>query len=259
MMPLDGKRDVAVTSIDADTVSRYTNIGNPTFSAAPSSVNFGPRPIGAFTEERTVTITNNGHYALTVSSAERGRPGGLRVLRERRQLCIPSARTCGRELPASPCASRPLKRAARSAAIEIFHGPGTASPTQIPLSGNGVPPDTQAPQTSLSGSQALTSDSTPTFRFSSSEPGSSYRCRTFRTGATPPAFVPCPNPYTTPRLADGACVIEGVARDAADNTDATPAQRRFTVDTRPPYSAFTAGPGGLTSDPTPTFSFGSEI
>ena len=257
MMPLDGKRDVAVTSIDADTVSRYTNIGSPSFSAAPSSVNFGPRPIGAFTEERTVTITNNGQYALTVSSANVVGPADSEYFVNDAN-CVPPRRVPAGGSCQLTVRFQAAQAGARSAAIEIFHGPGTTSPTQIPLSGSGVPPDTQAPQTSVSGSQALTSDPTPTFRLSSSEAGSRFRCRLSRPGSAPPAFAPCATPYTTARLADGAWVLDVYAVDAANNADSSPAQRRFTVDTRPPDSAFNSGPVGLTGDATPTFHFASE-
>ena len=90
--------------------------------------------------------------------------------------------------------------------------------------------DTVPPVTVIdSGPAGSTGDSTPTFSFSSSEPGSSFQCRV---DSAP--FAPCTSPFTTPALPDGAHTFEVKATDPAGNPDASPASRAFTVDTVPP-------------------------
>ena len=114
--------------------------------------------------------------------------------------------------------------------------------------------DTQPPDTAItSGPSGTTSDSTPTFAFTSTEAGSTFECR-----IDAAAFAACTTPFTTTALSDGAHTFEVRATDAAGNTDPTPASRSFTVDTSdttPPDTTITAGPTGTTNDNTPTFAF----
>ncbi len=77
------------------------------------------------------------------------------------------------------------------------------------------------------------------------------------------SFTACSSPRTTSTLADGPHTFEVRATDAAGNIDPTPASRSFTVDTTvpdetPPDTTIDSGPEGLTSDPTPSFSFSSS-
>ena len=90
--------------------------------------------------------------------------------------------------------------------------------------------DSTDPQTTIdSGPSGSTADATPTFAFSSSEPGSSFQCR-FDSAA----FGPCSGPGNTHTaandLAAGSHVFEVRATDAAHNTDASPASQSFTVE-----------------------------
>ena len=118
--------------------------------------------------------------------------------------------------------------------------------------------DTTAPDTTITaGPTGTTSDSTPTFSFTSNEAGSTFQCR-----VDAAAFASCSSPFTTATLADGPHTFEVRATDAVGLTDPTPASRSFTVDTTdttPPDTTITAGPSGTTSDSTPTFSFTSEV
>lgn len=87
--------------------------------------------------------------------------------------------------------------------------------------------DTTPPQTTIDAGPAdgaTVGDTTPTFTFSSSEPGSSFQCR-IDSGA----FAYCSSPYTTGTLTDGKHVLEVHAIDVAGNTDQSPARRTFTV------------------------------
>jgi hypothetical protein len=110
------------------------------------------------------------------------------------------------------------------------------------------------PQTTIdSGPDGTTSDNTPTFAFSSDEPGSSFECR-LDSGA----WASCTSPTTVGPLADGAHTFAVRATDTTGNTDPSPASRSFTVDATPPNTTITSGPAGLTNDATPTFAFSSD-
>jgi secreted trypsin-like serine protease len=119
--------------------------------------------------------------------------------------------------------------------------------------------DTDPPETSItSGPSGPTNDSTPTFGFSSDEPGSSFQCR-FDTDP----FGPCSDPggSHTPAapLADGVHTFGVRATDASDNTDPTPASRGFTVDTVAPSDPTLSSPSHTinvaSTDPTVEVSF----
>jgi hypothetical protein len=115
--------------------------------------------------------------------------------------------------------------------------------------------DTTAPNTTInSAPSSTTNDTTPNFAFSSSEPaGALFECRV--DSSSPNAYEPCTSPHSTAALAEGSHTFAARAIDAAGNPDASPATRRFTVDTTPPDTSITAGPSGPTADRTPTFSF----
>ena len=109
--------------------------------------------------------------------------------------------------------------------------------------------DTAAPDTQItSGPQGPTNDSTPTFGFTSSEPGSSFQCR-FDSAA----FAPCSGPGAThtpaTALSDGSHTFQVRATDATGNTDQSAAARSFTVDTLAPETTITFGPSSLTTNP----------
>jgi len=116
--------------------------------------------------------------------------------------------------------------------------------------------DTAAPETQIdSGPSGTTTDTTPTFGFSSSEGGSTFACR-----VDGGAWSACISPNTLPAVAAGPHTFEVRATDGASNTDPTPASRSFVVgaaagDTTAPDVFFTSGPAGLTNDATPSFGF----
>ena len=88
--------------------------------------------------------------------------------------------------------------------------------------------DTVAPTVTISGGpSATTSESTPSFAFSSSDPAATLACRTAPAAAAG-AFQPCASPHTTAPLAEGAYVFEVQATDAAGNAGAV-ASREFSV------------------------------
>jgi large repetitive protein len=114
--------------------------------------------------------------------------------------------------------------------------------------------DTTAPQTTLLGGPAgSTSATTASFKFGSTEPGSSFECRL--DGA---AWSACASPQQYSALAPGSHTFDVRATDAAGNTDASPATRTWTVDTTVPAVTLTSpADGTVTGDANPTFSGGA--
>ncbi len=80
----------------------------------------------------------------------------------------------------------------------------------------------------ITGPEGLTSDSNPSFSFSSEEPGATFECRL---GLEP--FAPCITPTSFSGLADGPYSFAVRAVDVEGDTDLTPATRDFEVDTTP--------------------------
>jgi hypothetical protein len=82
-----------------------------------------------------------------------------------------------------------------------------------------------APQTKLKRRPPQrTADRTPTFRFASDEPGSTFQCKLDRK-----PFRPCRSPFTTKRLGLGRHTFKVRARDGSGLLDRSPAVDRFTV------------------------------
>ncbi len=114
--------------------------------------------------------------------------------------------------------------------------------------------DTVAPSTTIdSGPSGLTNNASPSFGFSSNDAGASFECR-LDSGS----FAPCTSPKSYAGLADGAHSFEVRAKDAAGNTDASPASRNFTVDTVAPNTTIDSGPSGPTNNASPSFGFSSN-
>jgi len=89
-------------------------------------------------------------------------------------------------------------------------------------------PDTEAPQTTIdSGPQGKTTNASPSFTFSSSEPDSSFQCR-LDSGS----WGSCTSPKSYQNLAAGTHVFEVRAIDRVGNTDPTPATRSFKLTIR---------------------------
>jgi NHL repeat/Bacterial Ig-like domain/RTX calcium-binding nonapeptide repeat (4 copies) len=87
--------------------------------------------------------------------------------------------------------------------------------------------DTVAPDTTITGGPSgTTNDPTPTFTFSASQAGSTFRCKV---NSSP--FAACSSPKTTFHLSDGSGAFYVRATDPAGNVDPTPAARSFTVRT----------------------------
>ena len=116
-------------------------------------------------------------------------------------------------------------------------------------------PGATAPETTIDDGPAEGStitDPTPTFEFSSSEPGSTFEC-----SVDGGASAPCTSPRTLTTLADGEHTFEVRAFSPTNVPDPTPASRTFTVDATAPNTTITGGPaqGSKIKDGTPTFTF----
>lgn len=113
--------------------------------------------------------------------------------------------------------------------------------------------DTLLPETTLVSSPPNPSnDLTPTFTFSSSEAGSSFKRR--YDGNT---WKPILSPDTLPFLSNGSHTYEVRAIDLAGNIDPTPATYTWTIDTIGPDTSITVTPPNLSSSDSATFLFTS--
>ncbi len=115
--------------------------------------------------------------------------------------------------------------------------------------------DTTAPTVSIDSGPggAPTNDPTPSFGFSSNEPGATFEC-----SVDGGAFAACSPPHTTGALSDGSHSFAVRATDAPGNLGGA-TTRTFAVDTAAPDVSIDSGPGGATptNDPTPSFGFSS--
>ena len=123
--------------------------------------------------------------------------------------------------------------------------------------------DTTPPQTSIiSGPASPTSSDSASFAFSSSEPGSSFECKVDGT-----SWSACTTPKAYSGVGAGPHQFWVRAIDAAENVDATPATRSWTVeeeetvtppppaDTTPPQTSITSGPAATTTSTSASISF----
>jgi Divergent InlB B-repeat domain len=223
---------------------------NPSSSSLRS---FSVSTAAAPPDTRTLSVSKTGSGSGTVTSS----PAGI---------------NCGGDCSQSYATGTEVTLTATPAAGSSFtgwsgggcSGTGTCvvtlSANQSVSAGFDLIPDNTPPETNITGGPTGdTTDSTPTFTFTSSEPGSSFSCQI--DSDTP---VDCSSPYTTAVLSEGPHTFSVAATDTADNTDLSPATRDFTVvagpppDEDPPETTITDGPSGDTTDTTPTFAFGSD-
>lgn len=88
------------------------------------------------------------------------------------------------------------------------------------------PPDETPPNTKItSGPKGTTHKHKATFRFTSTEPGSTFQCK-----LNGKKWANCKSPRTYGNLKDGKHVFKVKATDAAGNVDPTPAKRIWRVD-----------------------------
>jgi hypothetical protein len=114
--------------------------------------------------------------------------------------------------------------------------------------------DTDAPETTLDSAPADPStEDTPSFAFSADEAGSTFECR-----VDGGAWASCTSPEPVGPLADGPHTFDVRATDGAGNTDGTPAQHAWTVDTTASETTLDTTPSDPSNDPTPDFAFSAD-
>jgi hypothetical protein len=133
---------------------------------------------------------------------------------------------------ASPYTTDPLPDGPHTFSVTASDVAGNPDPTPATRDFTVVaapPPDQDPPETTITGGPSgETTDTTPSFAFSSDEANSTFVCQIDL--ALP---APCSSPHTTQSLATGSHVFSVYAVDSAGNHDPTPASRTFTV-VRPP-------------------------
>ncbi|WP_028061389.1 Ig-like domain-containing protein [Candidatus Solirubrobacter pratensis] len=111
-----------------------------------------------------------------------------------------------------------------------------------------------------SGPDGLTSDTTPSFTFSSTTTGSTFECRIDGPSSSVPTYTGCSSPFTAPTLRSGDYVLRVRAKSPEGRLDSTPSERAFKVDADAPDTQIADGPaaGGETPDTEPTFAFSAS-
>jgi Tol biopolymer transport system component len=120
--------------------------------------------------------------------------------------------------------------------------------------------DTVAPETTLdpSGPSGTVNTTSAAFAFSSAEANAAFECRLTRQGDTPGSFAACTSPNRQSNLADGSYTFEVRAKDAAGNTDQSPAGRTWTVDATAPETTIDIAPPPVTNSRQASFYFSSS-
>ena len=111
--------------------------------------------------------------------------------------------------------------------------------------------DTVPPNTSIDQKPSDPSNtSSAIFTFSSTEAGSSFEC-----SQDSAPYAPCVTPLTLLALAEGSHTFSVRAKDAAGNTDLTPATYSWVVDTVAPETSIDQKPPNPSSSTTAVFTF----
>ena len=157
----------------------------------------------------------------------------------------------------SPWTTAVLSDGPHSVSVRATDAAGNTDATPATRSftvGTAPPPDTTAPDTTIgSGPNSATKDATPTFAFSATETGSTFRCR-----VDAGAWASCASPWTTAVLSDGPHSVSVRATDGAGNTDASPATRSFSVDTQAPNTTISSAPPAISPGSSATLAFSAS-
>ena len=119
-------------------------------------------------------------------------------------------------------------------------------------------PDVTPPDTIItSGPSGIVASAAATFAFTGSDDVTLPAGLTFEASLDGAAFTPATSPLNYTGLLAGAHTFAVRAIDASGKTDPTPATRTWTVgiETTPPDTTITAGPGGVVANAAATFTF----
>ena len=189
-------------------------------------------------------LTNDTTPTVTFSSPEVGATFQCRVDAGAWNACV------------SPFTTAPLADGPHTIAVRALDALGNVDATPASAA---VTIDATAPQTTIGqGPDPVTTDATPAFGFTSSEPGSTFECQ-----VDAGSWDPCTSPFTSAALADGPHTFAVRATDPAGNADATPASKSFTVDTTtpdttPPDTTIDVAPPALAGTATPSVAFSAS-
>lgn len=154
------------------------------------------------------------------------------------------------ETCASPKTYTGLARGKHSFRVRAVDGAGNTDPTPAARQWD---VDVKAPVTKLTEAPDDFSNGGERLEFTSSEKHSSFECKLDEGD-----YRACSSPKAYPGLDDGAHRFRVRAVDRAGNADASPATRKWTVDTNPPETAIENGPPHVSHKDTATFIVSSE-
>ena len=153
----------------------------------------------------------------------------------------------------SPLTVDGLGTGSHSFAVRATGPTGEVDTTPASMAWEVIAPDVTAPDTIITESPAATTDQlTATFRFGSTETGSTFACAL--DGEAP---EPCVSPYVVLDLEIGEHTFSVTATDAALNTDPTPASHAWEIvaDTVAPETIIVDGPTGEIGDSVASVTF----
>jgi hypothetical protein len=123
----------------------------------------------------------------------------------------------------------------------------TAETAVVPITVDNAPPNT-----TITSTPPDPSNGSPSFSFSSDEPG------TFECSLDGAPFAACPSPDALSGLSSGSHTFQVRAVDRAGNVDATPASHTWTVDATAPTVTFSSTPSNPTASAAASFSFNAS-
>lgn len=103
------------------------------------------------------------------------------------------------------------------------------------------------------GPPSVTNSTSATFKFRSTQPGSSFECR-----LDSAAWEACSSPKTYTSLPDGTHLFEVRAKNPIGQPDESPASRTWRVDTVPPDTTINSAPPQFSNSPTAEFTFSAN-
>src|SRR5215203_6352026 len=114
--------------------------------------------------------------------------------------------------------------------------------------------DTVAPDTSITAKpNDPSNNASPSFGFSSNEANSSFQC-----SIDGGSYSACTSPKSLSTLSEGSHIFSARATDAVGNTDQSPAEYTWMVDTVAPDTSIGSNPDALTNSTSASFDFSSN-
>jgi hypothetical protein len=225
----DGRPDIATADLASGDLGILLGAGIPTAHLDRDALAFGRSAVGTPSASRVIRVSNGGNRELEITGAHLTGD-------DFEDFQIRADNCSGRTIEVSESCSisvrfDPLTEGLARAELEISDTAPHA-PQAVRLRGFG---DGSAPSVSITSGPAhgsTTSDSTPTYEFTSDDPNATFACK-----IGDGAFVPCTSPFTPAApLADGQQTFRVRAVDEAGNTS-EPAERTFTLSTVAPPPA----------------------